>query len=129
MKILFDTHALLWWSLNELPRIPARAVSAIRDRDNELLVSSASAWEIATKFRIGKLPEARSFIDDFDGVVRRTGALHLATTWSHALLAGTLPGPHNDPFDRLLIAQARLENATVISGDPVFGRYRVATIW
>lgn len=129
MKLLLDTHALLWWAFNDLSRMTETAISHIRDRGNDLLISSASAWEISTKHRIGKLPEAKPFIDDFDGVVQRSGGLHLATTWPHALLAGALPGPHKDPFDRLLIAQAKIEGAAIITSDQIFKSYNVATVW
>lgn len=129
MKLLLDTHTLLWWSFNETDRIPKAAAAHIRNPDNDVLVSSASVWEIATKFRIGKLPQAKPFIDDFDGVIRRSGATHLATDWTHALAAGLLPGPHRDPFDRLLIAQAKIEGAAVVSADAVFADYGVATVW
>ncbi len=129
MKLLLDTHTLLWWSFDELSKISKDAADHIRNRDNEVLVSSASAWEIATKFRIGRLPQAKPFIDDFDGVVRRSGATHLATDWAHAMAAGLLPGPHRDPFDRLLIAQAKIEGAAVVGVDPVFAAYGVATVW
>ncbi|MDX2221693.1 MAG: type II toxin-antitoxin system VapC family toxin [Rhodospirillaceae bacterium] len=129
MKLLIDTHALLWWAFNDVDRLSTTALRALADRANDVLVSSASAWEIATKFRIGKLPEARAFIEDFAGVVARAGAEHLPTLWTHALAAGLLPGPHRDPFDRLLAAQAKIENARVVSADPVFAHYGVPVIW
>jgi PIN domain nuclease of toxin-antitoxin system len=129
MKLLLDTHALLWWGFNEANKLSARVCDALRDPDNDALVSAAAAWEIATKYRIGKLPEAQNFVDDFDGVLERSGFRELPISLAHARAAGLLPGPHRDPFDRLLIAQAKIESATIVGADPVFAAYGVPTIW
>ena len=94
-----------------------------------ILVSAASAWEIATKFRLGILPSMAPMIADIEGHVRAEGFLPLAVTVRHAQLAGGLPGPHKDPFDRMLIAQALEEGCTLISDEAVFDRYGVPRSW
>jgi PIN domain nuclease of toxin-antitoxin system len=129
MTLLVDTHILLWWAFNDTAKLTAAAREALRDPSHDVLVSSACAWEIATKFRIGKLPEAKLFIEDFDGVMARSAFRELRVNWQHARAAGLLPGPHRDPFDRLLIAQAKIENASIVSADPVFAAYGAATVW
>ena len=128
MRLLLDTHALLWWLFDD-PSLSASARDAIADPDREVLVSSASAWEIATKHRLGRLPEAGDAAERLPHYLRRAGFTVLAVSLDHALAAGALPGPHKDPFDRMLIAQARLENAQVASQDAVFRHYGVPVIW
>ncbi|MGH8478965.1 MAG: type II toxin-antitoxin system VapC family toxin [Gammaproteobacteria bacterium] len=128
MNLLLDTHVLIWW-LGSLPMLSADAHDALADPDNEAFVSSASAFEIATKYRLGKLPVAAAFVDGLDEHLRREGFKPVAISLPHALAAGRLPGPHKDPFDRLLIAQARLEGFTVVTCDPIFQRYRVTVLW
>jgi PIN domain nuclease of toxin-antitoxin system len=109
--------------------LSADARDALADPDNEAFVSSASAFEIATKYRLGKLPVAAAFVDGLEEHLRRDGFKPVAISLLHALAAGCLPGPHKDPFDRLLIAQARLEGFTVVTSDPIFQRYRVPVVW
>lgn len=128
MKLLLDTHALLWWLFDD-PRLPAAARAAIADPGHTVFVSAASGWEIATKYRIGKLPEAAEVAADLPRYVRRARFAVLPVTLEHALAAGALPGPHRDPFDRMLIAQARVEDLPVVSGDPVFRDYGAAVVW
>ena len=128
MNLLLDTHVLIWW-LGSLPMLSADAHDALADPDNEVFVSSASAFEIATKYRLGKLPVAAALVDGLDEHLRREGFKPVAISLPHALAAGRLPGPHKDPFDRLLIAQARLEGFTVVTSDPIFQRYRVPVLW
>jgi PIN domain nuclease of toxin-antitoxin system len=128
VNLLLDTHVLIWW-LGSLPMLSADAHDALADPDNEAFVSSASAFEIATKYRLGKLPVAAALVDGLDEHLRREGFKPVAISLPHALAAGRLPGPHKDPFDRLLIAQARLEGFTVITSDPIFQRYRVPMLW
>jgi PIN domain nuclease of toxin-antitoxin system len=93
------------------------------------VVSAASAWEIATKVRIGKLPQAAVFSAEMPRRVEMLGFSPLAVTLEHALRAGQLPGPHKDPFDRMLIAQAQAENLPLISNERVFDAYGVRRIW
>ncbi|MGQ0594102.1 MAG: type II toxin-antitoxin system VapC family toxin [Gammaproteobacteria bacterium] len=128
MNLLLDTHVLIWW-LGDLPMLSAGARDVVTDRENEAFVSSASAFEISTKYRLGKLPVAPAFVDGLAEHLRREGFRPLAISLPHALAAGRLPGPHKDPFDRILIAQARLEGFTVVTSDPIFQRYRVPVVW
>jgi len=94
---LLDTHALMW-AINEPSRLGGKAVEVLRDRGNLLVVSAASAWELHTKNRIGKLPGAGPWLDAFEGHVRRLGAEFLPIEWSHARLSGQLEWSHRDPF-------------------------------
>jgi len=128
MKVLLDTHVLLWWLFDD-PALSQPAREMIRDPGNSVLVSAASAWEIATKHRLGRLPEAGEAVANLPALLRtaRMGTLPI-TVW-HALEAGALPGPHRDPFDRMLIAQSRLEDLPVVTADPVFVRYSARTVW
>ena len=128
MNLLLDTHVLIWW-LGSLPMLSADARDAVADPENEAFVSSASAFEIATKYRLGKLSVAAAFVDGLDEHLRREGFKPVAISLPHALAAGRLPGPHKDPFDRMLIAQARFEGLTVVTSDPIFQRYRVPVVW
>jgi PIN domain nuclease of toxin-antitoxin system len=128
MRLLLDTHALLWWLFDD-PRLSASAREAIRNLDNSVLASSASAWEIATKHRIGRLPEAGEAVRRLPGLLRKARIEPLPISMEHALAAGKLPGPHRDPFDRMLIAQARIERLPVVTLDPVFKSYRVKVVW
>lgn len=128
MRILLDTHAFLWWAVDD-PRLGAKAAEHIRDPDNAVLLSAASGWEIATKHRLGKLPQAKTIVRDLPGVLERGRIETLPITLAHALAAGSLGGRHRDPFDRMLIAQSRSESIPVVTSDSVFRSYRVKTIW
>ncbi len=128
MQALLDTHALLWW-LSDDPALPKRARKIIAETKNVVLVSAASAWEIATKVRLGKLPTAADLAGDFVGHVEREGFQMLAISAEHAIRAGLLPGPHKDPFDRMLIAQAQAENLPIVSNELLFDTYGVRRLW
>ena len=128
MQALLDTHALLWWFSDD-PTLTKPARKAIADTKNLILVSAASAWEIATKVRLGKLPTAADLAADFAGLVEREGFEMLAISWDHAIRAGLLPGPHRDPFDRMLIAQAQAEDIPILSNEVLFDTYGVRRIW
>lgn len=128
MKLLLDTHALLWW-LGGDKQLSRNARQAIGDEGNAAHVSAASAWEIATKVRIGKLPEAEEIVAVLPEFIVQQQFTPLDVTVAHALRAGTLSGPHRDPFDRMLIAQALAENMTVVSNDKIFDRYAVQRLW
>lgn len=128
MKLLLDTHALVWW-WNDDPRLPDAARQAIADPAATVLVSAASAWEIATKQRLGKWPEEGRVVMEFETLVRRSRFSPLGISLAHALAAGSLAGDHRDPFDRMLIAQSRLEEAAMVSVDPVFASYGVPVVW
>jgi len=128
MKLLLDTHALVWWWTDN-QRLPTAARTAIASSDNLVLVSAATAWEIATKHRLGKWPEVAALLDGFDANLRRSRFTSLPITHQHARLAGALEGEHRDPFDRMLLAQARLEELAVVTGDAVFAGYGAAVVW
>ena len=128
MRALLDTHALLWW-VADSRRLSEAAYRAIADETNEKLVSAASAWEIATKHRIGKLPGAAEIALDVSGAIAYQGFEELPITVDDATRAGALPGPLRDPFDRILIAQALSHNIVLISTDEHFDRYGVRRLW
>ena len=120
MRLLLDTHALLW-ALAEPERLSEAVRRAISEGGNEVLVSAASAWEVAIKREAGKLRAP----DDLVEVVEETGFTWIAISPRHALLAGSLPAHHRDPFDRMLVAQARTESLTLVTYDERLGRYGV----
>ena len=128
MRLLLDTHALLWW-LDGDRRLSLRARRAIGNDSHAILVSAASAWEITTKARLGKLPGAIDVAADVAGCIASQGFSALDITVLHAQRAGGLAGEHRDPFDRMLIAQGQLEDVAIISNDEVFDRYGVRRFW
>ena len=128
MKALLDTHVFLWWITNpELLSQPAREI--IGDGGNDLFFSAGSAWEIAIKARLGKL----RLMDDLERFIAEQLTLNafqsLPVHVSHALHVHSLPDYHHDPFDRILIAQAQLENLPILSADPLMGQYDVEVLW
>jgi len=128
MRVLLDTHVFLWWVEGERP-LPARARAAIANRDNECLLSVASAWEMAIKAGLGKLrlslPVTRFVVEN----VAANGFRMLDIGVAHVGRVETLAAHHGDPFDRLLVAQALEEKLPIVSADPVFGKYAVKRIW
>ena len=128
MKLLLDTHALIWWLAGDdmLSRI---AREAIADEANSVAVSAASAMEVATKFRIGKLDQAALLARDFDAIDASQGFAELHITVRHARLAGEMNIPHKDPFDRLLIAQAQAEDMVLVSNETLFDGFAVQRLW
>ena len=128
MRLLLDTHTFLWW-LSGHRRLSGAARQAIEDDSNDIVVSAASAWEVATKHRLGKLPGCGAIAADVAGGIASQGFEELAITVRDAERAGRLPGPHRDPFDRMLIAQAMANDLVVISVDEVFDRYGVSRRW
>ena len=128
VRALLDTHAFLWW-LADSGRLSSPARDTIADEANDIFVSAASAWEIATKFRLGKLPGAETVAADVAGSVADQGFEALAIDIADAERAGRLPGPHRDPFDRLLIAQALARDLTILSTDAAFDPYGVERQW
>jgi PIN domain nuclease of toxin-antitoxin system len=125
---LLDTHTLIWW-ISDDPSLSIGARTIIADTENTMLVSAASALEIAIKFQKGKLKRAADLISDFSGRVQRDGFQRLPISAEHGIRAGLLPGPHKNPFDRMLIAQAHAENAPIISNDVIFEAYGVQRLW
>ncbi len=119
MRVLLDTHALIW-ALTDPSRLSADAAALLRDRDVDIVVSAATAWEIATKVRIGKLPAAQRLADSYADSLDRLGASGLPIFPRHALLAGSMHWEHGDPFDRMLAAQSLLEDLPLLSADGAF---------
>lgn len=128
MRVLLDTHTLLWW-LDGDRRLSGGARRMIADDDNTVLVSAASAWEISTKVRLGKLPGAIEVAAELPDILRQQRFEPLPIAIVHALRAGNLPGPHRDPFDRMLIAQAHDEDLALVSNERVFDAYGVRRVW
>ena len=127
MRLLLDTHALLWWLAGDESLSP-EARTAIADEATAVHVSAASAWEITTKHRLGKLPGAQAIVHDLDSVIARQSFDALSISLKHGQAAGALPGPHRDPFDRMLIAQAMLEDLFLVSNEHAFDVYGVTRL-
>jgi PIN domain nuclease of toxin-antitoxin system len=125
VRVLVDSHAVLWWLADD-PRLSYRAEAAMTNPENSILVSTCVGYEIAYKQRRGRLPEFR---DDLSGRLRREGFESLPISLDHALAAAHLPGPHRDPWDRIMIAQALAEGLQVVTVDKVFSDYGVPVIW
>lgn len=128
MRLLLDTHVLLWWLMDD-PSLSATARRMVGSPSNNLLVSAASAWEVATKVRLGKLPSAEELAGDFTAFLVRERFEQLPISAEHGVRAGLLPGPHRDPFDRMLAAQCLAENLPIISRDTMFDDYGVRRFW
>lgn len=128
MHLLLDTHALIWWMTGDdsLSRV-ARA--AILDNRNTVVVSAASAWEMATKVRLGRLPITSDVMRDFSDYLAQSQFLDLPITVEQGIRAGSLPGPLRDPFDRMLIAQAQSESLSIVSNETIFDHYGVNRVW
>ncbi len=127
MNLLLDTHTLLWFLAGD-ERVRPEVRALIADLAAEVYVSAASAWEVASKARLGKL-NAGLLAQDFAAEVARQGFVPLPVTLAHGHRAGSLPGPHKDPFDRMLIAQAQAEDLHLVSNERVFDRYGVVRVW
>jgi len=127
MKALLDTHAFLWWITDD-PRLSPRVRKIIGDGENELYLSAASGWEMAIKAGLGRLqlPDLERFIPE---QMALNAIETLPVRMSHALRVHNLPEHHRDPFDRLLIVQALLEDMPIISSDPKIALYPVRIIW
>lgn len=128
MRLLLDTHALLWW-LTDDPRLPEPVRAEIANPDNAVFASAASAWEIATKQRIGKLPGVPDAASRYAELVAADGFQHLPISHAHALRAGSWPAPHRDPFDRMLAAQSEREGLPLVTRDPAFELFGIETFW
>jgi len=128
LRLLLDTHALLWW-LTDDRALPVTVRKLIARGSNTVVVSAASAWEIATKVRLGKLPMAVDLVADLDRILIQEGFEALAISVDHSVRAGLLPGPHKDPFDRMLIAQSQAEGVPILSNDEALDGYGVRRLW
>ncbi|HEX5923060.1 MAG TPA: type II toxin-antitoxin system VapC family toxin [Baekduia sp.] len=123
MRLLPDSHALIWW-LDDAPQLSTRAGELMSDDDNPLLFSAAALWEIRIKMALGKLRTI-----DKHGVLEEDDITLLPITHAHAAAAAALPLHHRDPFDRMLIAQAQIEDAVLLTADPAMAAYDVRTVW
>lgn len=128
MRLLLDSHALLWW-LDGDRKLPRKVRDRIADEGTEVLVSAASVWEITTKARLGKLPGALAVAADVTACLATQGFAGLPISVGHAQRAGGLPGPHRDPFDRMLIAQALAEDLPLATNERLFDGYGVRRFW
>jgi PIN domain nuclease of toxin-antitoxin system len=128
LRLLLDTHALIWWLAGD-EKLGRRAREAISDEANLVAVSAASAMEVATKFRIGKLPDAALLAQDFEAIIASQGFTELGISVRHARLAGEMGVDHKDPFDRLLIAQAMSEDLALVSNETRFDEFAVTRVW
>ncbi|HUY95861.1 MAG TPA: type II toxin-antitoxin system VapC family toxin [Terracidiphilus sp.] len=128
MRFLLDTHALLWAAYRR-DLLSKPALDLLGKSRNEFFVSAASAWEIATKFRLGKLPHAQVLVGNFIPAITAAGYLLLPISVEHALRAGSLPGSHRDPFDRMLAGQSIHEDIPLLSNDERLDAFGVRRIW
>jgi PIN domain nuclease of toxin-antitoxin system len=128
VRLLLDTHALLWWFSDD-PALPKSCRKLIGQPDSSVFVSAVCPWEIATKFRLGRLPSASELVQDFGGYLDQENFLSLPVSYEHGIRAGMLPGPHQDPFDRMLIAQAEIEKLFIVSNEKFFDQYGVHRVW
>lgn len=128
VKVLLDTCAVIWATLSPAALGP-QARAAIADESNVVLVSAASAWEIATKVRLGELPGAEKLEENFLAVMEEAGYELLVIDAPSALRAGRLAAEHKDPFDRMIAAQALALDVAVLSSDPQFEQFGVRRIW
>ncbi len=128
MMLLLDTHTLLWW-LDGDSRLSKKARTLIENKETKVFVSAASAWEIATKVRIGKLPGAVEVAEHLPEVIHQQDFTSLEISIEHARRAGLLPGKHRDPFDRMLIAQSQIEDIALVSNEQLFDQFGIRRVW
>jgi PIN domain nuclease of toxin-antitoxin system len=128
VKVLLDTCAVIWATMSP-SALSHKARETLANESNVILVSAASAWEIATKVRLGKLPGAEKLEQDYLAVMEEAGYTLLAIDTESALRAGRLTAEHKDPFDRMIAAQALAMDVAVLSPDPQFDQFGVRLIW
>ena len=128
MKLLLDTHALLWFA-EDSPQMPDHVKAILEDGRNDKFVSVASIWEIAIKYRIGKLALSSPPEKYLPDILSEGGMTIMSVLFDHALLVSKLEMYHKDPFDRLLVSQCLLEDMTLISGDTILDSYGVNRLW
>lgn len=129
MKVLVDTHTLIWAVTDQRDKLSERATAIIADENNTIFVSAASAWEIATKVRIGKLPGAEPFERNFLAAIESAGYALLSIDTAVALRAGRFTSPHLDPFDRILAAQALAQDIPILSTDAKLDTFGIRRLW
>lgn len=128
MKLLLDTHAFIWWD-SEPTKLSPKALTLCQDRQNVLVLSVVSLWEMQIKVQLGKLRLALP-LKEIVGSQQETNKVQiLPVTLAHVLALESLPSHHRDPFDRLLVAQATVEEAVLVSGDPNIAKYPVQVVW
>jgi len=125
--LLLDTHIFLWWLFGD-PKLPDKIIRYIEDRDNDVFVSAASVWEISTKYRLGKLPQAENVAKHTPAWIERAGFNSLPITAEHAQLAGAWNAAHRAPFDRMLAAQAKLENIPLATVDNALQQFTIEIV-
>lgn len=128
MRVLFDSHALVWFLLGN-PKIPKRLRQNLDHPETEFAISAVCVWEIATKVRRGKWPEADRIIASLNDVLTKSAYVALPITIEHARVAGLFTWQHRDPFDRLLAAQSQIEGIPLVSADPVFRLFGTMVMW
>lgn len=128
MNLLLDTHTLFWWDISP-DHLSQRVRDLLNDEDNSLIVSVASVWEMPIKQQLGKLELKLPLEDLIRNQQEKNGVRFISVRLPHVLELEPLPLHHRDPFDRILIAQSRIEEAILVSRDTVFGQYDVKTIW
>jgi PIN domain nuclease of toxin-antitoxin system len=128
VRLLLDTHVLLW-ALLEPQKLSPALLNALEDSDTTLLVSAATAWEIATKWRLGKLQQAQAVVENYTMALHRLAAVELPISGAVARAAGLWEVPHRDPFDRLLAAQAKADQLTLASTDPAFAQFEGVVVF
>lgn len=128
MRLLLDSHALLWYDTRQ-SLLTTSALALIRERGSEVYVSSVSAWEIAIKWKVGKLPSAQPLLDEFHSTLKVYGFIELGLNSVHTIRAATFEAEHKDPFDRALAAQALVEQLTLVSKDTLLDQFGVARVW
>ncbi|HET7662243.1 MAG TPA: type II toxin-antitoxin system VapC family toxin [Rhodanobacteraceae bacterium] len=128
VSLLLDTHAFLW-AVMQPDKLSSKVRKRLENPSTEIILSAASAWEIATKHRLGKLPSAKALLADFDEVIRQLDARMLAVNHVHALKAGGFRQSHRDPFDRMLAAQAQVEGLTLVSKDTALLQFGIKLLW
>jgi PIN domain nuclease of toxin-antitoxin system len=128
VRLLLDTHTLLWW-LDGDPALSPTAQAAIADEASEIFVSAASSWEIATKYRLGKLPGAATVATGVAACLAAQGFTELPITVAEGQKAGSLASTHRDPFDRMLVAQAIVNDLVLVSNESVFDQFGASRLW
>jgi PIN domain nuclease of toxin-antitoxin system len=128
LRLLLDTHTLLWWLIKS-PSLSSRAQSLLENKQHTIFVSAVSAWEMATKVRLGRLDVAAEVVQNFFWYIERERFQAIPVSVEHGIRAGSLPGPHQDPFDRMLIAQAVAENIPIVSNDRALDGYGINRLW
>jgi PIN domain nuclease of toxin-antitoxin system len=128
MKLLLDTHAFIWWD-RDTAKLPSKIFDNLQSSENQVLLSLASLWEMQIKSQLGKLTLRDNLADIVQEQQTENNLILLPIEFSHILELEQLPQHHKDPFDRLLIAQGRVEDATIVSRDPIFQRYDCQLAW